>query len=144
MRQNVILTAALVVLALWLGTRASGNDIYVGGEAREALVARAMLETGDWVLPLWNGNVVWGLDGTAWLVDPAAHGGHRESDLAMLALFGLPQLPRVLAAYAEVHPLADGWEERVGIHQLFPLLAHAAMFGGGYGDRAARIAHAFL
>jgi fructosamine-3-kinase len=93
---------------------------------------------------LWNGNVVWGLDGMAWLVDPAAHGGHRESDLAMLALFGLPQLPRVLAAYAEVHPLADGWEERVGIHQLFPLLAHAAMFGGGYGDRAARIAHAFL
>ena len=58
MRQNVILTAALVVLALWLGTRASGNDIYVGGEAREALVARAMLESGDWVLPLWNGNVV--------------------------------------------------------------------------------------
>lgn len=93
---------------------------------------------------LWNGNVVWGLDGRAWLVDPAAHGGHRESDLAMLALFGLPQLPRVLAAYDEVYPLAGGWEERVGIHQLFPLLAHAAMFGGGYGDRAARIAHTFL
>ncbi|TCJ29842.1 fructosamine kinase family protein [Nocardioides jejuensis] len=93
---------------------------------------------------LWNGNVVWGLDGRAWLVDPAAHGGHRESDLAMLALFGLPQLPRVLAAYDEVYPLADGWEERVGIHQLFPLLVHAAMFGGGYGDRAARIAHTFL
>ncbi|MDO7868397.1 fructosamine kinase family protein [Nocardioides jiangxiensis] len=93
---------------------------------------------------LWNGNVVWGADGRAWLVDPAAHAGHRETDLAMLALFGLPQLPRVLAAYAEVYPLADGWQERVGIHQLFPLLVHAAMFGGGYGDRAARIAHAFL
>jgi fructosamine-3-kinase len=92
---------------------------------------------------LWNGNVLWSAD-RAWLIDPAAHGGHRETDLAMLALFGLPQLPRVLAAYQEVHPLADGWEERIGLHQLFPLLVHAAMFGGGYGDRAARIAHAFL
>lgn len=93
---------------------------------------------------LWNGNVLWGADGRAHLIDPAAHGGHRESDLAMLALFGLPQLPRVLAAYQEVFPLADGWEERVGLHQLFPLLVHAAMFGGGYGDRAARLARAFL
>lgn len=92
---------------------------------------------------LWNGNVLWSAD-RAWLIDPAVHGGHRETDLAMLALFGLPQLPRVVAAYQEVHPLADGWEERVGLHQLFPLLVHAAMFGGGYGDRAARIAHAFL
>lgn len=93
---------------------------------------------------LWNGNVLWGADGRAHLIDPAVHGGHRETDLAMLALFGLPQLPRVLAAYQEVHPLADGWEERVGLHQLFPLLVHAAMFGGGYGDRAARLARSFL
>lgn len=93
---------------------------------------------------LWNGNVLWGADGRAHLIDPAVHGGHRETDLAMLALFGLPQLPRVLAAYQEVFPLADGWAERVGLHQLFPLLAHAAMFGGGYGDRAARLARAFL
>lgn len=92
---------------------------------------------------LWNGNVLWSGD-RAWLIDPAVHGGHRESDLAMLALFGLPQLPRVLAAYQEVAPLADGWEERVGLHQLFPLLVHAAMFGGSYGDRAARVAHSFL
>ncbi len=89
---------------------------------------------------LWNGNVLWGHDGVAHLIDPAAHGGHRETDLAMLALFGLPELTRVLAAYDEVHPLAAGWEERVGIHQLFPLLVHAAMFGGGYAARAARIA----
>jgi fructosamine-3-kinase len=89
---------------------------------------------------LWNGNVLWGLDHTAYLLDPAVHAGHRETDLAMLSLFGLPQLPRVLAAYAEVTPLADGWEDRVGIHQLFPLLVHACMFGGGYAARAARIA----
>ena len=53
---------------------------------------------------LWNGNVLWGLDGQTWLIDPAAYGGHREIDLAMLALFGLPHLPRVLDAYAEARP----------------------------------------
>ena len=92
---------------------------------------------------LWGGNVLAAGDGTRpVLVDPAAHGGHREVDLAMLALFGAPGgLERVLAAYAEVHPPADGQAERVALWQLFPLLVHAALFGGGYGaavDRAAR------
>ena len=64
---------------------------------------------------LWNGNVLWGLDGQAHVIDPAAHGGHRETDLAMLALFGLPHLPRMLDAYAEVTPLADGWRDRVAL-----------------------------
>ena len=93
---------------------------------------------------LWNGNVLWGLDGHAWLIDPASYGGHREVDLAMLALFGLPHLPRVLDAYAEAcadsRPLADGWEDRVALHQLFPLLVHACHFGGGYAGRAADLA----
>ncbi|ROP38313.1 fructosamine kinase family protein [Saccharothrix texasensis] len=85
---------------------------------------------------LWNGNVHWAADGRAWLVDPAAHGGHRESDLAMLALFGCPHLDRVLAAYDEAAPLADGWRDRVPLHQLFPLLVHAALFGRGYARQA--------
>ncbi len=85
---------------------------------------------------LWSGNVVWGRDARAWLVEPAAYGGHRETDLAMLGLFGLPQLQRVLDAYVEVSPLAAGWEDRVALHQLFPLLVHACLFGGGYGARA--------
>lgn len=89
---------------------------------------------------LWNGNVLWGADGQAWAIDPAAHGGHRETDLAMLALFGLPHLDRVTDAYAEAYPLADGWEGRVGLHQLFPLLVHACLFGGGYAARAAAVA----
>lgn len=93
---------------------------------------------------LWSGNVLWGQDGRARLVDPAAHGGHRETDLAMLALFGLPQLPRVLDAYQEEAPLAEGWEERVPLHQLFPLLVHACLFGGGYGARAADAARSLL
>lgn len=89
---------------------------------------------------LWNGNVLWGQESRVWLIDPAAYGGHREVDLAMLALFGLPHLPRVLDAYQEHAPLAEGWEDRVALHQLFPLLVHAALFGGGYGTRAAEAA----
>lgn len=89
---------------------------------------------------LWSGNVLWSADGQVWVVDPAAYAGHREADLAMLALFGLPDLPRVLEAYVDAAPLTDGWQDRLGLHQLFPLLVHAAMFGGSYGARAAAIA----
>jgi fructosamine-3-kinase len=81
---------------------------------------------------LWGGNVLAGADGGAWLIDPAAYGGHREVDLAMLRLFGAPS-PRVFAAYDEAAPLADGHRDRVGLWQLFPLLVHAVLFGGGYG-----------
>lgn len=89
---------------------------------------------------LWSGNVLWDPGGRAWLVDPAAHGGHRETDLAMLALFGAPLLDRVLAAYDEHRPLATGWQARVGLHQLHPLLVHAVLFGGDYGRRAVEAA----
>jgi len=84
---------------------------------------------------LWSGNVLTGSDGRPWLIDPAAYGGHREVDLAMLALFGAPG-PRFLAAYREVAPLAAGHEERVQLWQIMPLLAHAALFGGGWGASA--------
>ncbi|MFG2555788.1 fructosamine kinase family protein [Streptomyces sp. NPDC048581] len=85
---------------------------------------------------LWNGNVLWGADGHAWLIDPAAHGGHRETDLAMLHLFGCPHLDRILAAYREAAPLADGWTDRIALHQLFPLLVHTVLFGRGYAEQA--------
>ncbi|HEY4021298.1 MAG TPA: fructosamine kinase family protein, partial [Pseudonocardiaceae bacterium] len=89
---------------------------------------------------LWNGNVLWGADGNPWLIDPAAHGGHPETDLAMLHLFGCPHLDRVLAGYQEVAPLADGWRERIGLHQLFPLLVHAIQYGRGYAQQALDVA----
>jgi fructosamine-3-kinase len=89
---------------------------------------------------LWSGNLLWGADGHVWLIDPAAHGGHRETDLAMLALFGTPHLDRILSAYDEEYPLTDGWRDRVGLHQLHPLLVHAVLFGGGYGAQAAALA----
>ncbi|MFI6076615.1 fructosamine kinase family protein [Actinoplanes sp. NPDC051343] len=82
---------------------------------------------------LWPGNVLWAADDRAWLVDPAAQGGHRETDLAELALFGgIPHLDAVLGAYQEVYPLADGWRKRVPLHQLHLLLVHTAAFGGAY------------
>ncbi|WP_399881340.1 fructosamine kinase family protein [Streptomyces sp. BBFR51] len=93
---------------------------------------------------LWNGNVLWGADGHVHLIDPAAHGGHRETDLAMLRLFGCPHLDRILASYDEAAPLADGWTERVGVHQLFPLLVHAVLFGRGYAEQALSTARAAL
>jgi fructosamine-3-kinase len=54
----------------------------------------------------------------------------------MLRLFGCPHLERIMSAYHEVSPLADGWRERVALHQLFPLLVHTVLFGGGYGAQA--------
>jgi fructosamine-3-kinase len=93
---------------------------------------------------LWSGNVHYGSDGRAWLLDPAAHGGHRETDLAMLALFGAPYLDRVLAAYHEVSPLSDGWAERVPLHQLFPLLVHTVIFGRSYAAQTVSAARAVL
>lgn len=93
---------------------------------------------------LWSGNVHAGTDGRLWLLDPAAHGGHRETDLAMLALFGIPHLDRLLAGYQDVAPLAPGWRQRVPLHQMFPLLVHAVLFDGGYGGSAAAAARAAL
>ncbi|MGK5557190.1 fructosamine kinase family protein [Actinomadura kijaniata] len=92
---------------------------------------------------LWSGNVLW-TGGRAMLIDPAAHGGHRETDLAMLALFGAPHLQRIVAAYDETAPLADGWRERIPLHQLHPLLVHVALFGGGYRAQAVAAARAAL
>lgn len=92
---------------------------------------------------LWSGNVLWSPAGAV-LIDPAAHGGHRETDLAMLALFGCPHLHTVIAAYDQAAPLAAGWRERVPLHQLFPLLVHVVLFGGGYAAQAVSAARAAL
>ncbi len=84
---------------------------------------------------LWWGNVLWGTDGRAWLVDPSVHGGHPEEDLAMLGLFG-PVPDATWHAYTEVRPVEDGWEQRSALFRLYPLLVHTVLFGGGYRRRA--------
>jgi fructosamine-3-kinase len=91
---------------------------------------------------LWSGNVMAGQDGRPWLIDPSAYGGHREVDLAMLRLFGAPS-ERVFDSYEEVAPLSEGWEERVDLYQLLPLLVHALLFGGSYRASAERIARRY-
>jgi fructosamine-3-kinase len=122
-----------------LGARAVHRVCHQIGELAGPAEPPARLH-GD----LWSGNVHAGADGRLWLLDPAAHGGHRETDLAMLALFGCPNLERLLASYLDVAPLAPGWQQRVPLHQLFPLLVHAVLFGGGYGASVAAAARAAL
>lgn len=92
---------------------------------------------------LWSGNVLWS-GGRGWLIDPAAHGGHRESDLAMLDLFGAPHLDAILGAYDEEFPLSDGWRARIPLHQVHPLLVHVCLFGGGYAGQLRAAADAAL
>ncbi len=91
---------------------------------------------------LWRGNVMADGDGRPWLIDPSAYGGHREVDLAMLRLFGSPS-QRVFDCYEDVAPLASGWEERVELYQLLPLLVHAVLFGGSYVEAAERVARRY-
>lgn len=98
---------------------------------------------------LWSGNLLWAQDGTraaatgAALIDPMASGGHAETDLAMLQLFGCAYLDDLLAAYDEASPLADGWRDRVAIHQLVPVLLHCVLFGGDYVGLALSIARRY-
>ena len=126
--------------------RDRGQISDVDADAVEAVVHRIVDLAGPLEPParlhgdLWSGNVLWGADGRVRLIDPAAYAGHRETDLAVLALFGCPHLPRVLEAYQEAAPLDAGWEDRVPLHQLFPLLVHACQSGGGYGARAGEAA----
>jgi fructosamine-3-kinase len=115
----------------------------------EAAAARAAEIAGPAEAPsrihgdCWSGNVLWS-GGRGWLIDPAAHGGHRETDLAMLDLFGAPYLARIFACYQEVRPLAAGWRERVPLHQLHPLLVHVCLFGGSYRAAALDASRAVL
>ena len=80
---------------------------------------------------LWAGNRLVDSDGQSWLIDPAAHGGHREFDLAMMQLFGGYAVD-CFAAYHEAYPLQAGFKERVPMHQLAPLVVHAIKFGSSY------------
>ena len=92
---------------------------------------------------LWAGNRVVDRDGRSWLIDPAAHGGHREFDLAMMRLFGGFGAD-AFDAYDDEFRLAAGWEARVPLHQLAPLTIHAIKFGGSYAAATERALAATL
>lgn len=92
---------------------------------------------------LWAGNVLWTADG-ATLIDPAAHGGHRLEDLAMLSLFDAPHLEEILAGYAEEHPMPGDWEQDLPAHHFFGLLAHVQIFGEAYVDQTISTAEAII
>ena len=78
------------------------------------------------------------------LIDPMAQGAHAETDLAALGMFGQSHLTRIIGAYNEVSPLADGWRERVGLHRLHMLMIHVFLFGGGYGMEAVNQARQYV
>lgn len=132
------------VLVEQVATRLDHGDF---DAPQPALVGDAGHEVARLHGDLWAGNLLWDSDPTnktgAVLIDPMAHGGHAETDLAMLALFGCAHLDVILAAYDEVSPLADGWRERVGLHQLAPLLHHCILFGASYVPQTLEVARRY-
>ena len=86
---------------------------------------------------LWAGNLLWSSESPtgAVLIDPMAHGGHAEEDLAMLTLFGCSYLDEFIEGYESVSPLAAGWRSRVSLMQLAPLLHHCVLFGQSYKNQ---------
>ena len=115
------------------GSAIAGLETLAGRLERLRRLRRAAARLhGD----LWAGNRLIGAGGRSWLIDPAAHGGHREFDLAMMRLFG-GFAPSCFDAYADAFALADGWKERIALHQIAPLVVHAIKFGGGYVAGAA-------
>ena len=92
---------------------------------------------------LWSGNVLFARDGAPVVIDPAVYAGHREVDLAMAHLFG-GFSGAFREAYDDAWPLRPGYPRRRAAYQLYPLLVHARLFGGGYAASAAGAARAAL
>ena len=92
---------------------------------------------------LWSGNLMWTSDGCT-LIDPAAHGGHRLEDLAMLALFRAPFLDEIFNGYEAAHPMPEGWRDDLPVHNFFALLAHVKLFGSGFLGQSLSAARAIV
>ena len=91
---------------------------------------------------LWGGNLITGGSGEPVLIDPAIYYGHREMDLAFTRMFG-GFGEEFYEAYDDLWPLEPGFEERVDLHNLYPLLVHVNLFGGGYISQAERFLKRF-
>ena len=90
-------------------------------------IERPALVHGD----LWHGNFLVDTEGQPVMIDPAVHYGHREMDIAMARLFGGFD-DTFFAAYQDEWPLEVGWQDRIALCNLYPLLVHANLFGGAY------------
>ncbi len=91
---------------------------------------------------LWSGNFLVTSNGSPCLIDPAVYYGHREADIAMTKLFGAFQ-PEFYHAYNQALPMEKDWQKRVDIFNLYPLLVHVNLFGGGYAGQVLRIIRQF-
>jgi len=124
------------ILALTIKARDKGLMNYNDCQKTESLCqnlsniipySKPALIHGD----LWTGNLISNQDGDPVLIDPAIYYGHPEMDIAMLYLFGsVPQL--AIESYQSIKSMEKGWEDRLDLHQLYPLLVHLLLFGEGY------------
>ncbi|HEX7047437.1 MAG TPA: fructosamine kinase family protein [Gammaproteobacteria bacterium] len=92
---------------------------------------------------LWSGNMAMRGDGEPVIFDPAAHYGDRECDIAMTELFG-GFSPAFYSAYEEEWPLEEGYEDRRPLYQLYHVVNHVNMFGGGYAKQASTMIESLL
>lgn len=87
---------------------------------------------------LWQGNKLYSSNGINYLIDPAVYYGHNETDLAFSRLFG-GFSPDFYAAYAEIFPLEQNWQDRFNIYNCYHLLNHANIFHStSYAEQAKR------
>ncbi|HEX5214176.1 MAG TPA: fructosamine kinase family protein [Vicinamibacterales bacterium] len=133
-------------------SRAMHRDLLSSAELARLDRLRARL--GDWIDEpatgpslihgdLWSGNVHVTGDGAPALIDPAVSYSHREAELGMMTLFG-GFSPRVFDAYADAWPLEPGWRERLPIYELYHLLNHLNLFGGGYRGQVMAVVDGFV
>jgi protein-ribulosamine 3-kinase len=80
---------------------------------------------------LWSGNYMTGTSGQAYIIDPAVYYGHRLMDIGMTKLFG-GFSREFYKAYCDEYPLENNWNDAVEIANLYPLMVHVNLFGGGY------------
>ena len=92
---------------------------------------------------LWGGNIVTNQHGEAAIIDPAVYFGHREIELAFMTLFDR-QPQEFYDAYEEVKPLSPGWWDRLDLYNLYPLLVHVNLFGGGYASSVKQILQQYV